>query len=369
METKLVKLINLCLDKNIPFVSYRLPAEKDIITWVQLSGQFNYVEFIDEVADKEGFIYAPFHRRTNFPIAFFEPELIIVNDGFEDGFLEDLSRKEPLYAEYSIEPPIECMKQEYLNQAQSFIFAFDRNFTKAVLSRVKSIVKPDSFNPGQFFLNFQNTYPKTFCHLINIPGAGIWAGASPESLLRIDDQYARTVSLAGTQPNPDDGSSISWTEKEIEEQKIVTDYIEEVFSTFGIMDFEKENIQTLIAGNAVHLATKFKFKKRLLDDRLGEFLTILHPTPAICGFPKDKALDLIFKTEKHNREYYAGYCGPINYEGKTDLFVNLRCMKALNEEIALFVGGGLTKQSEPEKEWEETELKSQTILQIIKILF
>ena len=365
MDSKLVKLINLCLGKNIPFVSYGLPGKKDIVTWIQLSGQFNYVEHIGEVADKEGFVYAPFHRRTNFPIAFFEPELIILNDGFEDGFLEDLTAKKILYPEYAVEIPVVISKQEYLIQANTFINSFDSDFTKAVLSRVKTIEKPAAFNAGQFFINMQKTYPQAFCHLINIPGAGVWTGVSPETLMRIDEQFAYTVSLAGTKAIPTDNPMINWTNKEISEQKIVTDYVEEVFSSFGISEFEKENIQNITAGNAVHLATKFKFNKNLLDNRLAEFLTAFHPTPAVCGYPKEKALDLIVETEKHNREYYSGYCGPLNIFKKSDLFVNLRCMKILKDEFALFVGGGLTRQSIAEKEWDETELKAQTLIKII----
>jgi len=95
---------------------------------------------------------------------------------------------------------------------------------------------------------------------------------------------------------------------------------------------------------------------------MAEFITNLHPTPAVCGLPKDKSLELILQTEKHNREYYAGYCGPINYQNKTDLFVNLRCMKILEDQLALFVGGGLTKDSVPTKEWDETVLKAKTLL-------
>ena len=98
---------------------------------------------------------------------------------------------------------------------------------------------------------------------------------------------------------------------------------------------------------------------------MAEFINKLQPTPAVCGLPKDRALDLIMKTEQHNREYYAGFCGPINYLHKTDLFVNLRCMKILKGQFALFVGGGLTAKSEPEKEWAETELKSETLKRII----
>jgi len=104
------------------------------------------------------------------------------------------------------------------------------------------------------------------------------------------------------------------------------------------------------------LATEFGFDKSFIDNKLGKFLVEIHPTPAVCGFPKEKALDLIFDIEKHNREYYSGFMGTVNVENATNLFVNLRCMKILPEKLALFTGGGITGDSIPEKEWEQHDL-------------
>lgn len=358
---KLTQLLNLCLEKNIPFVSFRLPGESNTQTWIQKSGKFNFFESIHEVDKKAGFVYAPFHRRTNFPLVFFEPQLIIENENFEDSLIDEIFSMPSMYPEYGIEKIYEVSFEDYLKQATFFKQSFNQDFRKAILSRIQLEEKPKKFNTGKFFINLQNKYPTAFCHLINIPGAGIWIGASPETLLRIDKKKATTISLAGTKAK----SNTQWSDKEIEEQKIVTDYIENTFSKFGIDNFEKEEVQNHLAGNLVHLATKFNFKSQDLGDRQTEFISELHPTPAVCGLPKEQALELIYKTEMHNREYYAGYCGPINYKDKTDLFVNLRCMKILPDKLALYVGGGLTAKSDPEKEWEETVLKSQTLLKIL----
>ncbi|MCD4698716.1 MAG: chorismate-binding protein [Bacteroidales bacterium] len=362
----LVKLFNLCLQKNIPFVSYRLPDETAINTWVQLSGKFNFYENIHEIIDRTGFVYAPFHRKTNFPIVFFEPELILNNENFDDAIFEKIANQEPIYPEYHIEEPFEISKADYLKQAAFYIKSFDENFRKAILSRVHIEKNPEHFNAGKYFMDLQNTYPNAFCHLINIPGAGTWAGATPETLVRIQNNTAQTISLAGTQAYSGKDQIVNWQEKELEEQQIVTDYIEGVFQKFGIKNYKKKKLQNLIAGNAIHLATKFSFDKSFVENQLGKFISHLHPTPAVCGLPKEKALELIIQTEKHNREYYAGFLGTINMNHRTDLFINLRCMKILKNKIALFVGGGLIKQSEPEKEWEETILKSQTLLKIFQ---
>ncbi|MDP4184710.1 MAG: chorismate-binding protein, partial [Bacteroidota bacterium] len=81
--------------------------------------------------------------------------------------------------------------------------------------------------------------------------------------------------------------------------------------------------------------------------------------------PKNKSKEIILQTEKHDREFYSGFLGKIGVEQKTDLFVNLRCMKILPEHFQLFAGGGLTIDSECDKEWEETNQKIQTLLSVI----
>lgn len=363
MHNKLNQLINICLEKNIPFVSFRLPNESKIKTWVQFSGKFNFVEHFHEVTNRSGFVYAPFHRKTNFPIVFFEPELIFENDNFEDRLIKETLENDPLYPEYKYDLPFEISQQDYLNQAKKFIDSFDMDFPKAVLSRVQIENTPKDFDAGRFFIKLQENYPNAFCHIINIPGAGIWAGASPETLLRIKDNTAHTISLAGTQAFQE--GEIAWKDKEIEEQQIVTDYIEGILQQFGIEGYKKEKVENLQAGNAIHLATKFSFDSSYIEKNIGKFVSALHPTPAVCGFPKEKALEIILQNEKHNREYYAGFCGTINMENKTDLFVNLRCMKILKDKLALYVGGGLTAQSNSTNEWMETLLKAETLLSIL----
>lgn len=366
MISKLIRLINLCLEKNIPFVSYRLPGGKSVHTWVQTSGRMLFAENIRDVIDKHGFVYAPFHRRTNFPVVLFEPELIFKNFDIPEPLLGKLSGQTPQYQKTDIPDPIQLLKHEYLQQASIFIKAFRSDLNKVIQSRVHLEMKKSGFDAGRFFIKMQEKYPEAFCHIIHIPGAGTWAGASPETLLRIDEKRVRTVSMAGTQLKKGDSKEIRWHEKEMEEQRLVTDYIIQVLNHFKIRDYVIDGPQTIEAGSALHISTKFTFDRIHIQNQLGDFLDHLHPTPAVCGTPKEKALEMIFKNELHNREYYSGFCGPINMKDKTDLFVNIRCMKILENKIALYVGGGLTAKSDPEKEWEETELKAQTLLSVIE---
>jgi isochorismate synthase len=94
-------------------------------------------------------------------------------------------------------------------------------------------------------------------------------------------------------------------------------------------------------------------------------LNLLHPTSAVCGTPKEAALAWILQTEKHERELYSGYLGPINLASETHLFVNLRTVKIRGENAYYFAGCGITEDSIPEKEWQETQMKCQTLQRVI----
>ena len=95
-----------------------------------------------------------------------------------------------------------------------------------------------------------------------------------------------------------------------------------------------------------------------------QIINAIHPTPAVGGSPKEKALLIIKKKESHNRSFYSGYLGEINNMNCT-LFVNLRCVHIKKNKAKIFVGGGITEDSKPEKEWKEIINKSQTILEAL----
>jgi isochorismate synthase len=94
-------------------------------------------------------------------------------------------------------------------------------------------------------------------------------------------------------------------------------------------------------------------------------LQLLHPTPAVCGLPKDKSKAFILDNENYDRTFYTGFLGELNVEDQTDLFVNLRCMEISGSQAHLYMGCGITKESIPEKEWEESCNKSATMKRVL----
>ena len=97
----------------------------------------------------------------------------------------------------------------------------------------------------------------------------------------------------------------------------------------------------------------------------GLMLGLLHPTSAVCGTPKQEAIDFILATEKHERSMYSGYLGPVNLDNATHLFVNLRTVEIKGNRAIFYAGCGITEDSDPEKEWQETQMKCQTLQRIL----
>jgi isochorismate synthase len=121
----------------------------------------------------------------------------------------------------------------------------------------------------------------------------------------------------------------------------------------------------LKAGCLLHLKTDFSFEMND-NDKIGNLLETMHPTPAVCGFPKKEAMRIINESEGYDRKYYSGFIGPLSTKGTTNLFVNLRCMNIGQDFLTMYAGGGILPSSELDSEWEETKAKLQTMLSLIE---
>lgn len=171
-------------------------------------------------------------------------------------------------------------------------------------------------------------------------------------LLAENNLTINTVSLAGTLPKNEE-----WTSKEIHEQQVVTDYIVDKLKIAN--DIKVDGPHTVDAGFFNHLKSYISANVKSYDE-VYPILKALHPTPAVCGMPKEEAKQFILKNEGYDRSYYAGFFGYKSPESSL-YFVNLRCAKICKNKVKIYVGGGIMPDSNPEKEWQETELKSKTI--------
>lgn len=227
-----------------------------------------------------------------------------------------------------------------------------KKIQKAILSR--KIVKNEEVDVVALFFKLAKAYPTANVFLITAPDGNLWIGATPETLLDEESAAFKTMSLAGTKND----LATAWTQKEFEEQHIVTNAIAAELFKLNI-DPQISEQQTIKAGPVYHLKNEFTFQS---DQSVLKIAKALHPTPAISGFPQKQAYTTIGIAENHQREYYCGIGGPLNINGKTNLFVNLRCAKITQNQIILYAGGGITANSNLNKEWEECSRKAEAIL-------
>lgn len=244
------------------------------------------------------------------------------------------------------------------------------SFLKVVPSLIHNIPLDQGFNYLDTFDVLCRNYSDAFVSLVSIPGVGSWLGASPEPIIEvINGKTFSTAALAGTQAfNPQVPiREVAWRQKEIEEQALVSRYIINCFKKIRLREFEEVGPRTVVAGNLLHLKTSYTVDMEATNfPQLGSvMLELLHPTSAVCGMPKDTSMAFLRKEEHFDREFYSGYLGPVNVNDESHLFVNLRCMRLGPGRASLYAGAGVTADSSPEKEWLETQLKCNTLLEIV----
>ena len=338
---QLFEEISTILSGQKPFVCYVKPNET---VWNLIVQQtIDVVTF----SGQSGFVFIPFDAGVKICI----PTEIST---YSQGNFENLKQKS--VNKFTLEAN---QKEAFENLVSKGIATIQNGaFDKVVLSR--KIVLNEQISVVATFQNLIATYPTAFRYLFFHPKIGLWMGATPERLVKINQNQFETVALAGTQLFSE---SIIWNTKEIEEQQFVTDFIVSEIAS-KVKNLIVSEPKTIKAGNLAHL------KSIITGQLTGDFSALdlimtLHPTPAVCGLPKESALDFIQKNEAFDRTYYSGFLGEYNSNNQTDLFVNLRCLEVVNDAVNIYVGCGITKDSDPEMEFLETENKSMTMRNII----
>lgn len=340
--------------RKLPFVLFRKPNAKKVIALAQSD------ETLYKVSDykEEGFVFAPFFREDCVIFPLDKCEVTVAP-------FESVSQKLPAIPKVEYKNPDE--KQKHIDLVNKAITSIKNGeFSKVVLSRRETLAIPN-FDLFDAFQKLAVTYPSAFAYCFYHPKVGLWLGAFSEQLVYVKEGNFRTMSVAGTQIY-DEAIEILWEEKEVNEQQLVTDFLVSNLNNISTK-ISVSNPYTLRAGNLIHLKTDIegKFKEEI---QLSNLLSILHPTPAVCGFPKVAAMDFIVNNEGYDRSFYAGFLGELNFDFETkskvtDLYVNLRCMQVEDHLAHIYVGGGITIDSDAESEWLETVNKSQTIKKIL----
>jgi isochorismate synthase len=361
------KALKLCLEKKLIFAAYRLPGRKDTTLLVQKRPELTELNDISKLPVEGGFLVAPFVTNKTDKIFIIRPDIIIRNSVTESQMQSLIALPTgPLNGTIQVNPE-ETLKEDFIDQVEHILAEIRAGkYEKVVLSRVKNVEGDYTSRLADIFRLLCESYGNAFVYVFNIKGH-CWIGATPEPLICSGENKFVTVSLAGTRPFSDANLDINnWNNKEHVEQEYVTTYIEKILDDFQVSGYVKNGPSIRKAGKLLHLCTEFIFSSDSVGSNLPALISALHPTSAVCGMPMEKALNFIQYTEKHNREYYSGFLGPVDLDDRLQLFVNLRCMRVYKNELILYVGGGITGGSIPEDEWEETEIKADTMLSIVQ---
>lgn len=397
-EEAIERLGRVALKEGLPLALWRMPAEKEQHLIIDLSGEATPV-YPEVEALPAGFIFTPYVADLTVPDAGLQKESLFLNAHiyftsaknfqpqlahgllplqqsladkiFNQARETTISPHEPLpYFTNPFASARSTAKEEYCKLVDLAVKEIEEGrLQKLVCGRSKVLELPDSFQPIKYFRQLCAAYPNAFVSFVSIPDVGSWIGASPEVLISISpDKIFKTMALAGTQRRSvaERPADAVWRQKEIEEQALVSRYIINCFKKIRLRDFDELGPRTVVAGNLMHLRTDFKVDMQATDfPQLGSImLALLHPTSAVCGMPRAQAIAFLAEHEQLDRQFFAGFLGPVNLPD-TSLFVNLRCMQLLGKEAVLYAGAGITADSTPEREWQETEEKIKTLSSLL----
>lgn len=333
--------------KQLPFVIYAKPGIKKVFGLFQTDSACHT---LDDFSDN-GFVFAPFNNAKK---SIFIPEnkSEFISESFISKNVVETQRQNASFSEED--------KKSFEALVSRMIREIDKGEIGKIVASRKESVKMQNIDSLLLFEKLLHKYSNTFRYFFYHPEVGVWLGATPEKLVSIEANVLKTMGYAGTQKFEGD-MNVVWQQKEKEEQQFVTDFIIENLREEAV-EIKTSVPFTSQAGTLLHIRTDIEAKLKE-EFNLEEIINKLHPTPAVCGFPKDKAKEFILKNENYDRSFYTGYLGELNFpeSQSSELYVNLRCMEINQEEVSFYVGCGITIDSHPEKEFFETVNKSVTM--------
>lgn len=347
---QLLDRISLQYDKKLPFALYSFSGSETVKCLLQN----NDTLYSDEELTQNGFVLGPFDSRLE-TILISERESETVESVIE---VSDIEKNR---VEVSETQEDEEAYAQLLGKTINTIK--EGNAKKIVISRKKDF-ELTGFNIENLIRRLFAAQPTAFRYVWYHPKTGIWCGTTPETLVNIDKNEFKTMALAGTQPYTE--GEVVWRQKEKDEQYYVTEAILE--NLLGIVENVKVGpVENHRAGTLFHLRAHIEGTLKNEPGMLAKITRILHPTPAVCGTPQGYSRDFIVESEGYPREFYTGFVGPIEDNGTSaSLMVNLRNMRIKDNVARVFVGGGVTIDSDVKEEWKETQNKMQTMLQVLQ---
>ncbi|WP_353777850.1 chorismate-binding protein [Winogradskyella sp. 3972H.M.0a.05] len=370
-EASFFESIQQQFSEQLPFVVYRKPQDNVVKAYLQSDDTLYETKDFSE----SGFVFSPFNLEDNSSVLIPLEHAKVLTLEVEAAAFEASTEDSSVAITESNAAHIDLIEKgiEAIHQEQ---------FKKVVLSRCAEAPIPET-NPLELFKRLLTKYQDAFVYCWFHPRVGLWLGATPETLMKVEGLRLQTMALAGTQAYKGT-MDVEWNLKEQEEQQIVTDFIVDKLKSNSNLRMSEP--KTVKAGSLLHLRTDITASYRPGDFNLYDVIKALHPTPAVSGLPKNAAIQFIKEHEGYDRDYYTGFLGELNLKASqsrnanrrnvennayravkkvSNMFVNLRCMQLKDDKALIYVGGGITKDSIPQNEWEETVRKAETMTAVL----
>lgn len=238
-----------------------------------------------------------------------------------------------------------------------------KEFKKIVLARELKVELQTPVSDTRILNHLRNQYPDCYSFLISQDGRSSFIGSTPERLASFREREVLTEGLAGSISRGKTASEdavleheLLHSQKDLNEHAFVLDAIEENLQRFSDVFEHPVSPGIKKLSNVQHLYTPVHARIKKGVSRT-EVLSKLHPTPAVGGYPREAAMPYINKLEQFDRGWYAAPVGWINAHGEGEFVVAIRSGLIKNNEVRFFAGCGIVEDSNPQKEWDETNLK------------
>ncbi|MGH9182958.1 MAG: isochorismate synthase [Acidimicrobiales bacterium] len=239
-----------------------------------------------------------------------------------------------------------------------------RGVAKVVLAREVVVEADAPLSVGAVLARLRAAYPSAMLYAVD----GM-VGASPELLVSRVGDVVRSHPMAGTAPRSGDpatdargAASLLASAKDRAEHQITIDMVLDTVLPFcSYVDSEPEP-QVVSLANAHHLASLVEGRLSAPPAPVLDLVAALHPTPAVCGWPRAEALALIGELEGLDRGRYTGPVGWVDARGNGRLAVAIRGAELEGRRARLLAGGGIVADSDPAAELAETRLKLEAML-------
>lgn len=248
---------------------------------------------------------------------------------------------------------------------------------KVVLSRSLDLLATSDIDVEALFAHLRND-PSVTAFRTPVPGGegerANFVGATPELLVSRHGESVVSHPLAGSarryaDPAADrrSASALESSDKDRREHELVVEAVLDTLAPYCRELGVPDGTTLRPTGTMWHLGTRIAGRLRDRGTPVTELAAALHPTPAVCGLPRERAARLIAGLEGYDRGFYAGAVGWTDAEGDGEWYVALRCARIAGRRARLYAGAGIVPGSDPLAEVDETSAKFVAMLDALGV--